>query len=88
MLQISSIYEVDNYARQLSPEEALAATIVATIATLEARGACSGPMALGGYFKAEGLHIPDDVTANEVPEVAEGIANSFMLWSAQAGGLQ
>ena len=88
MLQISSIYEVDNYDRELSPEEALAATIAATIATLEARGSYTGHTALGDYFTAEGLYVPDDVSANEVLEVAEGIANSFMLWSVRAGARQ
>lgn len=85
MLQISSIYEVDNYDRQLSPEEALTATLAATIATLTDRGGYAEEK-LGQYFEAEGLFVPDDMTASDAPVIAESLANSFTLWAAVRTG--
>jgi hypothetical protein len=85
MLQISSIIDFDNYDRRLEPEEALVTVLVATIATLTARGDYVEEI-LGQYFEAEGLFIPDDMKASDAPVVAENLANSFTLWAAVSTG--
>jgi hypothetical protein len=76
-----------NNDRRLEPEEALVTVLVATIATLTARG--DGDYAaerLGQYFEAEGLFVPDDMTESDAPGIAESLANSFTLWAAVSTG--
>ena len=85
MSQISSALDSDNHGRRLEPEEALVAVLVATIANLTARG-CYAEDKLGRYFEAEGLYVPDDMTANDAPVIAESLANSFALWAAVPTG--
>jgi hypothetical protein len=85
MLQISSIIDSDNYDRRLEPEEALVTVLVATISALTARGGYAEEK-LGQYFEAEGLHVPDGMTANDAPVIAESLANNFTLWAAVPTG--
>jgi hypothetical protein len=81
MLQITSILDLDNYDHELSPDEAEVFIVAVTIATLQARGDYD-EAALCQYSRAGGLRSPDGITANDLPEVAERIANNFTLWKA------